>query len=131
MSVENAAEAHGVERDAKDRRSDAVTAQLLVMVRDLQAKSSPVSSEDWAAHLLREVAQNTILREHTVQLRKFELALFGDAEVPETVRISLMSTMTRLNTWLDMIGRASKLGGAAVVGFASIAYALHALGVFS
>ena len=127
-ATELAAEIHGAARDDKDRRGDAVTAELLKMVRDLQEKSSPVSHEDWAAHLMREVAQNTILREHTAQLRKFELALFGDAEVPETVRISLMSTMNRLNTWLDVIGRSSKLGGAGLVGFASIAYAAHALG---
>ena len=128
MGAEQAAEVHAAARDDKDRRSDAVTAELLKMVRDLQANASPVSRDDWAAHLLREVAQNTILREHTAQLRKFELALFGDAEVPETVRISLMSTMNRLNTWLDVVGRTGKLGGAAILGFASLAYTAHALG---
>ena len=87
-----------------------------------------ITKDDWAAQVAKAVEHERMLREHTVQLRKVDLALFGDAEIPETVRISLTATMMRLNTWLDMIGKMGRLVGAGVLGFASLAYTAHALG---
>lgn len=87
-----------------------------------------ITKDDWAAQLTKAVEHDRLLREHTIQLRKVDLALFGDAEIPETVRISLTATMMRLNTWLDAVISVGKLAGASLAGFVSLAMAARALG---
>ena len=61
-----------------------------------------LTREDWVAHIQQEAEQERLLREHTSQLRKMDLALFGDSEMPETLRNSISTTMIRMNAFIDV-----------------------------
>lgn len=88
-----------------------------------------LTKDDWVSHLAQEVEQERVLREHSAQLRHVELAMFGDAEIPETVKNALLPTMVRLNHWLDMVGSVWRVGLSSVGGLAALVVIGKAFGV--
>ena len=87
-----------------------------------------LTKQDWTDHLAQEVEQERVLREHSAQLRHVELAMFGDAEIPDTVKNALLPTMVRLNHWLDMVGSVWRVSLSSVGGLAAVAVIAKTLG---
>lgn len=58
-------------------------------------KVLPVSREDWDQHVLEDDRRGQ-------DINDLKLAMFGNPEMPETVKQAVMPTMTRLNTYMDV-----------------------------
>ena len=55
-----------------------------------------ISDEIWQEHITND-------KEQDHKIHSLHLAVFGCPEKPETVRMAIVPTMMRLNTWLDVI----------------------------
>ena len=71
-------------------------------------KSLPITREDWDQHIVEDDQRGAAINE-------LKLAMFGDPESPDTVKVAVMPTMTRLNTYLDGIVMLFKFGGGAIM----------------
>lgn len=77
-----------------------------------------ITREDWDQHVIEDDRRGQDINE-------LKLAMFGDPNHPDTVKVAVMPTMTRLNTYLDGI---QKLGVFALALISAWA-ALHGIGI--
>lgn len=79
--------------------------------------SENISRQDWLDHIAEDDRRGADVNE-------LKMAMFGNPEVPDTVKQAVMPTMTRLNTYLDGILLLCKgilallAGGAAMIAIA-------------
>lgn len=67
-----------------------------------------ISREEWKEHIDEDDQRGRDVNE-------LKLAMFGDPIYPDTVRMAVMPTMTRLNTYLDGITMLAKYGSATIL----------------
>lgn len=77
-----------------------------------------ISRQDWDDHIREDDLRGR-------DVNDLKLAMFGDPSHPDTVKVAVMPTMTRLNTYLDGI---QKLGALALALLGAWA-ALHGIGI--
>jgi len=61
-----------------------------------------ISDEIWQEHIEADRRQDALIGELSRQGHRLTLAMFGDEEKPDTVRVAMYPTIMRLNTWLDL-----------------------------
>lgn len=67
-----------------------------------------ITREDWDNHVLEDDRRGQDINE-------LKQAMFGNPDIPETVKQAVMPTMTRLNTYMDGIVMLVKFGGGAIM----------------
>jgi hypothetical protein len=87
-----------------------------------------LTKEEWVAQNNRVAEHAATLKDHGERVKHVEMAMFGDEMFPETVRNAILPTMTRLNTWLDMMGSVWRVFVGAVASAAAIAVVVKTMG---
>lgn len=84
-------------------------------------KILPVTREDWDQHVAED-------EERGRDINDLKLAMFGNPENPESVRQSVVPTMTRLNTYMDGMMMLAKGALALLAGGAALMAILKGIG---
>lgn len=67
-----------------------------------------ITREDWDQHVIEDDRRGRDINE-------LKMAMFGNPDVPDTVKQAVMPTMTRLNTYLDGLAMLVKFSAGAVM----------------